>query len=248
MRYGMEDLGVKRALVLLIMLTGCASVPKTYEWNWVRIWNEATTLGGMEKAAALMEKNNYVRYSEQVVRNYVNPNLGSTPVYDVEREMIYFSLAAQYLWEYQAGGEHFEQMNVYARKLSGVPGLHTMSKFLIARVQELNGGSYNPHYVPVPTGAKMWFFSVGRASGAPTEVKFEDFKADYERLLHEKQGGHLGRGSQAACAAVLLCFMGISSDDDLVLQDLRSSVYLDVTDKQGKPVMIGVSAWLAKSL
>ena len=233
--------------LLLLLTTGCATLPKTYEWNWVRVWNQATTTDEMERAVALMEKNDYVRYSGQVIRNYVNPNASSTPVTDLEREVLYFRMASQYLWEWQARGENRERAEMYARKLHDLPNPHTMSQFLYARVQELAGGSYNKHLIPVPEGMGMWFFSVGGASNQPTEIAFGDFKAEYEKILSEKKGGSLGRGTQAACAAVLLCFLGVNSDEDLVVQDLKRNVYLDVSDKQGAPVKIGVSSWLASS-
>lgn len=198
----------------------------------------------MERAAALMERHDYVRYSEQVVRNYVNPNLGSTPVYDVEREMVYFKLASQYLWQWQSNGTGAERARVYARKLGELPNLHSMSKFLIARVQELDGGSYNRHYVNVPNGAGMWFFSVGAAANFPNEISFGDFKDEYARIRNEKMGGALGKGTQAGCIAMLLCLGALNSDDSLVVADLKSKVFLWVSDKQGNPVQIGASSWV----
>jgi len=201
----------------------------------------------MERAAALMEKHDYVRYSEQVARNYVNPNLGSTPVMDLEREVVWFKLAAQYLWDWQKTGKNRERAVMYARKLMGVANPHTATKFLVARVQELEGGSYNRFYVPVPEGMGVWDFTVGQSLNRPTEVSFGSFQNEYEQILNEKKGGGLGRASQAGCAAVLLCLFAINSDDALVIDDLKFGIYLNVTDKQGNPVKIGVSSWLAKS-
>lgn len=236
---------LKTALLIFVMelATGCASVPKSYDWNWVLIWNRALTVSEMERAAALMPQNDYIRYHEQVVRNYVNPNLGSNPVTDVEREMVYFRLAAQYLFDWQRTGENADKARVYARKLLELPGLHAWSKFLIARVQELDGGSYNGFYVPVPRGEKMWLFSVGQASNRPQEVNFGNLQNDYERVLHEKQGGILGKGTQIVCGAVFLCYGALQSDDAVAIQDLRLNVYLDVLDHEGHAVQIGVSSW-----
>lgn len=243
--------GKLKFLIIFIMelVTGCASAPKSRDWNWVYIWNRATSVGEMERAASLMEQHDYIRYSEQVVRNYVNPNLGSTPPYDVEKEVVYFKLAAQFLWEWQVTGKNAEKARVYARKLAELPGLHSFSKFLIARVQEMSGGTYNRFYVPVPYGEKVWWFSVGGATNVPTEVSFGDFRAEYDRILHEKEGGFIGKSTQAGCFVALICLTGVSSDDGLVIDDLKSGIYLTVTDSQGRPVKIGESSWneVAKS-
>lgn len=241
----MENMGSMKTTILIFALelvTGCASAPKSYDWNWVLVWNRAYSLDEKERAAALMPKHDYIRYHEQVIRNYVNPNLGSTPVYDLEREMVYFKLASKYLDDWQRRGTNAEKARVYARKLLELPNLHVMSKFLIARVQELDGGSYNEFYVPVPRGAKLWLFTTA-PSNAPTEFDFGNFQSEYKRILNEKEGGILGKGTQLACGAVLLCVMGVSSDDDLVIRDLQSNVYLDVLGANGKPVQIGVSSW-----
>ncbi len=236
--------------LLCSLLVGCASIPKSEEWNWARVWNRAITPLDRERAVRIMPQHDYIRYSEQVVRNYVNPNMGSIPVYDAEREMIYFRMAALYLWDWQAqGGLNADKARVYARKLLELPNLHPMSKFLIARVQELEGGDYNLHYVPVPKGMGMWWFMVGQGSNTPTELNFGNLKGEYARILSAKQGGVLGKGTQIGCAAFILCLGSVTADDESVITDLRWNVYLDVTDKQGKPVQIGVSSWteLAKS-
>ncbi len=241
---------VRAAFIIFVveLMTGCASVPKSYDWNWVLVWNRAYSLEEKERAAALMPHHDYIRYHEQVIRNYVNPNLGSTPVYDLEREMVYFKLAAKYLDDWQRSGENAEKARVFARKLMELPNLHPMSKFLIARVQELDGGNYNSFYVPVPRGAKLWLFT-SMPSNDKREFDFGNFEQEYDRILHEKEGGYLGKGTQLACGAVLLCITGVSSNDDLVIRDLRQNVYLDVIGADGKPVQIGVSSWtrVAKS-
>src|SRR6478736_4865612 len=150
-------------LLLTIALSGCATMsPKSSEWNWVRMWNFAFLPEEREEAARLMERHDYIRYTEQVARLTFDKNAGSTPVFDLEKEAVYFKLAVNYLSRLEGGEEKSrEKLNVLARRLAELPNLHTMSKFLIARVQELNGGSYNKFFVPIPEGAAHWKFLVG---------------------------------------------------------------------------------------
>jgi hypothetical protein len=245
----MENMGKLITLIIALALTGCASAPKSRDWNWVLIWNQAMTLADMERAAVIMERHDYVRVHEQVARNYVNPNLGSTPPADVEREMVYFRLANDYLYHWQKGDlKAAEKARVYARRLSEIPGLHAWSKFLIARAQEMDGGSYNHHYVPVPEGMGTWFFYLNSAND-PNELNFGDNKAEYESILSSKQGGAVGVGTRSACFAVLFCLGALNSDEETVIKDLKRRVYLRVQDKQGRSVKIGASSWteVAKS-
>ena len=234
-----------KRLIPLILLAGCATTQKRIDTSWVFAWNSATNVVARERAVEMMEHSDYIRYNEQILRHYVNGSYANIPVYDVEREVVYFHMAVQYLSEYQTTGKSFDKAQVYSRKLLELDDLHPFSKFLVGRVQELTGGDYNKTYIPIPRGEKKWNFTIGYLSNTAT-VNFGNLSSEYDRILSAKKGGILGTGSQAACAASLLCFFAIAGNNEITIDDLKETILLFVEDAFGNHVsLLGSSPWLA---
>ena len=213
--------------------------------NWVKEWNTlAGTIEQKEAVARKMEANDYIRYSREAV-GLIDKRASSTPVSDLEREMVYFILGAHYMEKWQSYSQLpantykreeleaeipklREKANIYMRKLMEIPNLHMMSRLLIARIQELEGFNYASDIeAKIPKGAMVWEF-VLNPSHADNVYLLDDFTSEHHQAAERKRGGRGLAAVRTVCAGLLLCLGGARFDDELVIRELNSVVGIRV--------------------
>jgi hypothetical protein len=227
---------MRHAIVFLLILSGCSTVTRDPNSNWIKEWNSGGSLEDKETIARKMEAADYIRLHREAV-GVLDKSAPTTPPDPLEREMVYFVIASGYMNAWQSalygntsdragllqGVPHLrERANVYMRKLMELPNLHEMSKFLIARIQELDGNSY-ASTIGIERGAKFWIFTFHVARGRHTFL-LDDFRKDYKRIPIEKRGGGGVTVARTVCAGLVLCYAGMRYDDELVINELNNLV------------------------
>jgi len=242
-------------LHLISLLSGCATADP--HRNWVKEYNTPyNSLSEQEQIADKMEKADYVRYSREA-GGLVNKNFSSTPADYLEREVVYYAIALQWLNRVQYAsyncvmhknlGEAYcakrmegvpqakAKMVVYMNKLRELPNLHRMSRFLLCRAQELQGnwnGCPSDLRNKIQSGALLWIFTTNPALNDHTYL-LEDFTGEGRRISSEKKGGGTLTVARTICAGLLVCAAGFRGDDELVVQGVNARIGLQIV-RQGE--------------
>lgn len=239
----------KLIFISLIALAGCATSDPNR--TWVKEWNQPyNSLEEKELLAEKMEKADYIRYSRETA-GLVNKNFSSTPADYLERELVFYQIGLAYMNRIQYASYNIEmhknlgpnyatklskgvpeakaKMGIYMRKLLELPNLHRMSKFLICRMQELEGnwnGCPSDIRNRIQSGALLWEF--GNPSTNDHTYLMEDFTGEAERISREKKGGGAITVARTVCAGMLLCAAGFRGNDELVLQGVGEKIGLKI--------------------
>lgn len=228
---------MKQALLLItLMLTGCAGAPlDQYQQSWIEAFNNAASPDIMERAAEQMERSDYIRYSQQGVKFLADRRIGSYAPTEAEREFVYFFIARYYLQdrEDRPTKENVEKSRIYMRKLLECPGLHNMSRYLVARVQELDGVQSATSQVFVPKNMKYWRFGFGLSKQS---YRLDDLRVDYEKALSERMDGKLGGAYHALAFASLIGSNSVTFKPELGLSEMNHVITLTVRDQRGARV------------
>lgn len=222
-----------RFLILILMLTGCATVPKTKaERNWVTAFNEARDWKERESAFKEMERNDHIRFMEQGLKVVgINQDAGSNPPTGYEREYVLFWTAQSAMEVWQKDKNDLEARNravvgmrrlMELERLGWKVGEHV--KWLVARIQELDGVRMPEKY---PRGMATWHFGYGGYGAYILHRPNPNLNHD---IAYEKAGGFVGRTFASACAIFVVCQP--YSDDKWVLR-VADHVALTVYDETG---------------
>jgi len=221
-------------LVKLSLILALLSPLAHADNGWVRDWNTAYSIEKFEQAYQAMDASDYVRYSQQALREY-HRRAGTNPPTELEREFLTFRMCAFYLADYQRSGSQadYEKMNVAMRRLLLLPNLHEMSRYCVARVQELSGTDYNPFYIKAPKGQKRWDFLVGGSSEAGSAYILNDFRSEYEIMVKDKLDSAPALALKSTCFLFLICPASARVTTDVQLNDLKLPILLRVWGKDG---------------
>lgn len=223
-----------RFLILLLFITGCATIPKTKaEMNWVTAFNEARDWKDREAAFKEMERNDHIRFLEQGLKVVgINQAAGSNPPTGYEREYVLFWTAQAAMEVWQKDKNNMEARN---RAVVGMRRLMELERFgwkvgehvkwLVARIQELDGVRMPDKY---PKGMADWHFGAG---GYGAYILYEPNPNLDHEIAYEKGGGFVGRSLASACAIFIVCRP--YNDDRWVLRGISDYVALTVTDSKG---------------
>jgi hypothetical protein len=220
-----------RVLLLAVALEIFAT-PAHAKFN---TWIQALNRGGddIDAIAERMERNDYIRFHENVWKP-VARSAGTTPPTALEREYVYFLATYKYLNVSQsqdATDESREKMNVYMRKLQTLPDLHAFSKYLIARVLELQGYGL-PSWMDMPKNAKRWYFFTNAHDGI---LHIDDVSKEY---LAEKEHSAIGSVLHTTCFLFVVCWSGISGDEEHVIEALKHPFGVEVFDNSGSEIKL----------
>lgn len=226
-----------RALLLTILMTGCATVPRV-ERNWVTMFNEARDWREREIAFQEMERNDYIRFVEQGLKVVgITQDVGSNPPTGYEREYVIFWTAQSAMEVWQKDRTDLEARNravVGMRRLMELErlgwrvGEHV--RWLVARIQELDGVRMPDKY---PRGMAIWHFGYG---GYGSYFLHEPSANLQHELAFKKSGGVVGRTFASACAIFIVCRP--YNDERWVLRGVSEHVAVTVYDDTGRAVRI----------
>jgi hypothetical protein len=199
---------------------------------WARVFNEAETVFDLERASVLMEKDDYIRHSEDF-KGHFDKEEGTNPPTDLEREYVYWKIANSYLFVYERyrEKENLAKANIYMRKLIEIPNRHLFSEYLIARIQELNGEDYSSK-IKIPKGMYRWEFGRYEYSVNSGQSNFfiDDVSKEYKETTNKKRTGFL----KVSCWVVMICVAGIKFDNEIILKDLHKPFYISVVTMNGE--------------
>lgn len=232
--------------------------------TWASTWNRACQLPASkiedyEAAADDIEKSAFLSLSGYAVSPIV-PTADSLRATDLEVEFTQFYLGKLQLdrlqehMRYLAMGqneaeivkpgvdgyhrsltEEHEEFERTVRRLSRVPGLHAMSKLMVARARELDdpGLGYDLSLdIRIPNGLPTWRFIVGVNGG----VLLNDFRNEYAEVVKSREPSPL---SFFCVLTVIGCYFSLRSPDSFAIRDLLlNPIRLDVRDQNNESVRI----------
>lgn len=232
----------KALLIMLLTLSGCAGAPlDTNQRNWIEAFNSAASPEVMERAAEQMERSDYIRYSQQAIKFVANRQSGSYAPTELEREFVYFFITRFYMQKRQMRptAQNVEKSRIFMRKLLECSNLHNMSRYVIARVQELDGIPSSTSQVKVPRNQKYWLFGFGTTGN---DLVLDDLRQDYEKIVSDRQNGKLGGVFHALAFASLIGSQSVAFNNQLGLSEMNHVISLNVSDERGVPVTFTGSA------
>lgn len=118
-----------------------------------------------------------------------------------------------------------KKMNVYMRKLLELPTRHNFSRYLIARIEELNGNDFGS--VGIEKGALLWEFSDNPSMNAGYYL-LDDLRPELEQIYRAKQGGGAAVVARTICTGLLVCAGGFTGMNDTTIQEMKTQVGIRV--------------------
>lgn len=226
-----------RFLVLITLLTGCASAPQGAARNWVDLWNHAEGWRGKELAFQEMQRNDHIRFVEQGLKVVgIMKNAGSLPPTGYEREAVIFWTAVDALDDWQRDSR---DLQARSRTLVGMRRLMELErmgwkvgdhvKWFVARVQEMDGVPMPRKY---PSGKARWVFGYGGYGAYLLKESDRDLQAKH---AYQKSGGFVGRMLATSCLVVMCSPLTI---DRLSIRELNRHVALTIYNTTGDPIRI----------
>lgn len=225
-------------VLLLLLLSGCASAPQGAPKNWVDLWNHAEGWRGKEQAFQEMQRNDHIRFVEQGLKIVgVMQNAGSLPPTGYEREAVIFWTAVSALDEWQLDPSDLQARN---RTLVGMRRLMELErlgwkvgdhvKWFVARAQELEGVPMPSKY---PKGKSRWVFGYGGYGAYLLKDTDRELQVKH---ASSKSGGFTGRVLGSICSVVVLC--SPLTLDRLSIRELNRHVALTIYNEVGNPIRI----------
>lgn len=228
-----------RLAFLLLLITGCASVPQGAPRNWVDLFNDARNWREKEVAFQEMQRNDHIRLVEQGLRVVgIAQNAGSNPPTGHEREAVIFWTAVDALHDWQDHPDDFEAKNrtlvgmrrlMELERLGWKVGAHV--KWFVARAQELEGVRMPAGF---PAGKARWIFGLSRFGSYQLYLP----RGLHDRITDDKNGGVIGRTLASVCFVTTAGLCLPLTDDRLSILEVDRAVHLTVLNASGDPVKL----------
>jgi len=212
--------------------------------NWVKLANDAHTPEMNEEAYQVMQQNDDVRIIDQGLKMVGVDGVGKNPAHPLEREAFLFWMGVDALHDWQNNLNDTVLKNralLALKRLSALAErgeVHHHSRWLIARLREMNGESPDP--TTYPAGHAKWRFHGGSYTlyTPPSDLRW--------KIGHDKMGGYIGKTVSASCLLLFFFACRPSGWEDLTLAKVNWKVTVEFLNEDNSMTpMRGKFEWMS---